>query len=69
MLWGARDAFVDVRYAQRQRETFPRAEVVILDDSGHWPMIDNPTTVERVVTGFLRRRLSGREVKHDVDPP
>jgi pimeloyl-ACP methyl ester carboxylesterase len=60
VLWGARDAFVNVTYAQRQRETFPRAEVVILDDSGHWPMIDNPATVERVITGFLRRRLQGR---------
>jgi pimeloyl-ACP methyl ester carboxylesterase len=60
VVWGARDAYVDVKYAQQQRETFPQAEVVILEDSGHWPMIDDPETVERAVTHFLGRRLRGR---------
>lgn len=38
--------------------TFPGAEVVVLDDSGHWPMIDDPDAVERAVTGFLRRHVA-----------
>lgn len=53
VVWGAHDPYLSVRYAERQRETFSDAEVVILDDSGHWPMIDNPVAVERPVLQFL----------------
>ena len=53
VVWGARDPYLPVHYAQRQRETFPNAEVVILDDSGHWPMIDHPVAVEQPVLRFL----------------
>ncbi|CAA9502807.1 MAG: hypothetical protein AVDCRST_MAG85-1871, partial [uncultured Solirubrobacteraceae bacterium] len=28
--------------AERQRDAFPRAEIEILPDSGHWPFIDDP---------------------------
>ncbi|MGH3941821.1 MAG: alpha/beta fold hydrolase [Pseudonocardiaceae bacterium] len=53
VVWGARDPYLPVRYAASQRETFPNAEVVILDDSGHWPMIDHPVAVEEPVLHFL----------------
>ncbi|HYZ07301.1 MAG TPA: alpha/beta hydrolase [Pseudonocardiaceae bacterium] len=55
---GARDPYVPVRYAQRQRETFPHAEVVVLDDSGHWPMIDHPVAAEQAVLPFLMGALT-----------
>ena len=54
VVWGARDPYLPVRYARRQREAFPQAEVVVLDDSGHWPMIDHPVAVEQAVLPFLR---------------
>ena len=54
VVWGARDPYVSVRYAERQKETFPRARVVLLEDSGHWPMADNPVAVEQAVLPFLR---------------
>jgi pimeloyl-ACP methyl ester carboxylesterase len=54
VVWGARDPYLPVRYAERQRESFPRAEVVVLADSGHWPMIDHPVAVEQPVLRFLR---------------
>jgi pimeloyl-ACP methyl ester carboxylesterase len=59
VVWGARDPYLSVRYAQRQRETFPNAEVVILDDSGHWPMIDHPVAVEQPVLRFLSALING----------
>jgi hypothetical protein len=35
--------------------------IVLLDDSGHWPILDNPTGVEQPVLAFLRDALaSGR---------
>lgn len=53
VVWGARDPYLPVRYVQAQRDTFPRAEIVMLADSGHWPMIDHPVAVEQPVLQFL----------------
>jgi pimeloyl-ACP methyl ester carboxylesterase len=56
VVWGARDPYASVGYAERQKETFPGARVVLLDDSGHWPMTDNPVAVEQAVLSFLAAR-------------
>jgi pimeloyl-ACP methyl ester carboxylesterase len=58
VVWGARDPYVPARYAHAQRQTFPRAEVVVLPDSGHWPMIDHPVAVEAPVLRFLSSRFT-----------
>ena len=55
VLWGQRDPYLPWRYAAQQRETFPRAEVVLLEDSGHWPFADNPPAVAAALVPFLRR--------------
>ena len=57
VLWGGHDPFVPVEQAERQRETFPSAEVVVLDESGHWPHIDDPESAAGVVVPFLQRQL------------
>jgi pimeloyl-ACP methyl ester carboxylesterase len=46
-----------VRYAERQREYFPQAKMVILDSSGHWPFIDNPDQVAAAVLPFLKSQI------------
>lgn len=53
VVWGARDAYIPVRYASVQREVFPRAEVSELPDSGHWPFLDDPQAVEGIITGVV----------------
>jgi pimeloyl-ACP methyl ester carboxylesterase len=53
VLWGAHDAYLPVAFAERQREAFPGAEVVVLPDSGHWPYVDDPDRVAGHVTAFL----------------
>jgi menaquinone-9 beta-reductase len=58
VVWGARDPYLPVSMAERQREAFPEAEVVVLDDSGHWPFADNPDAVGRPVEAFLRRTVA-----------
>ena len=54
VVWGARDPYIPVAMAERQREAFPGAEIAILDDSGHWPFADHPEAVGRHVEPFLR---------------
>jgi pimeloyl-ACP methyl ester carboxylesterase len=55
VVWGAGDPYVPASYAERQREYFPRARVLVLPDSGHWPMEDDFDAVAGAVVPFLRK--------------
>jgi pimeloyl-ACP methyl ester carboxylesterase len=57
VVWGAADPFIGVQFAERQREFFDVQEMLILDESGHWPFQDDPQAVEAAVVPFLRRQL------------
>jgi pimeloyl-ACP methyl ester carboxylesterase len=61
VVWGARDPYVPVKYAEMQRQFFDVDRVVILEDSGHWPMVDNPAAVADAVVPFLRRQTQGSQ--------
>jgi pimeloyl-ACP methyl ester carboxylesterase len=58
VVWGAHDGFVPLEQAERQLESFPSAEIVVLEDSGHYPQLDDPDRVAGAVIPFLRRQLS-----------
>ena len=58
VIWGKRDPYVSWVYADLQKQTFPRAEIVLLEDSGHWPFIDNPPAVSAVLPSYLRRVMA-----------
>jgi len=58
VVWGSEDPYLPVAYAERQKETFPRAEVHVLRGLGHWPFVDDPARVAEVCIPFLRRQLS-----------
>jgi pimeloyl-ACP methyl ester carboxylesterase/2-polyprenyl-6-methoxyphenol hydroxylase-like FAD-dependent oxidoreductase len=53
VLWGRHDPYLPVAHAERQREAFPRAEVRVLEHSGHWPFVDDPVTVAGALRAFL----------------
>jgi pimeloyl-ACP methyl ester carboxylesterase len=53
VIWGAHDAYLPSKYAERQRDAFPSAEVHVLAKSGHWPYADAPETVERLLVEFV----------------
>jgi pimeloyl-ACP methyl ester carboxylesterase len=55
VIWGKGDVYLPWRYAERQREAFPSAEVHVLADSGHWPFADAPDEVRRLLVDFLGR--------------
>ncbi|GAB4323617.1 MAG: alpha/beta hydrolase [Dehalococcoidia bacterium] len=60
VIWGAADPYVPVRYAEQQRQFFPRARVVVLDQSGHWPFADDPDAVAAELVPFLRASVRQR---------
>jgi len=53
VIWGKRDPYIPWPLAERQREVFPDAKVVIMEDSGHWPFVDNRQAVTEMVIQFL----------------
>ena len=54
VVWGRHDPYLPVTLAARQRDAFPRAEVHVLDGSGHWPFLDDPEGTRALVVPFLR---------------
>lgn len=58
VIWGACDPYIPVKYAGLQRMAFPSAEMVVLQDSGHWPFADNPQAVSQALIPFLRRQIA-----------
>jgi pimeloyl-ACP methyl ester carboxylesterase len=57
VVWGKHDPYVPHRFAERQREVFPRAKVVVLEESGHWPFADDPEGTAAEVIPFLREQM------------
>ena len=60
VVWGLRDLYLPARFADLQLTTFPRATLVKLADSGHFPYADNPAAVADALLPFLRARY-GRD--------
>jgi pimeloyl-ACP methyl ester carboxylesterase len=54
VIWGAGDPYIGVEFAEKQKDAFPSARVVVLPESGHWPMVDDPPAVSRPLIEFLR---------------
>jgi pimeloyl-ACP methyl ester carboxylesterase len=57
VVWGRHDPYTKAEQAELQRRAFPSAEVAVLDGSGHWPMLDDPEAVARLVVPFLQRHV------------
>ena len=57
VVWGARDPYLGLELAEAQREAFPSARIVVLEDSGHWPFADDPERTADAVVPFLREQV------------
>jgi pimeloyl-ACP methyl ester carboxylesterase len=52
VVWGLKDPYLPARFGRAYAEALPNAELIELPDAGHWPWLDRPELIERVV-GFL----------------
>lgn len=52
VLWGDRDPYLPTRFARAYADALPGAECEIVTGAGHWPWIDRPEVIDRVL-GFL----------------
>ncbi len=49
VVWGTRDPYIPARFAQAYADALGGAELLTLDDAGHWPWLDRPDVIDRVV--------------------
>ena len=49
VVWGERDPYIPTRFGQAYAQALGGAELLSLPDAGHWPWLDRPDVVERVV--------------------
>jgi pimeloyl-ACP methyl ester carboxylesterase len=54
IIWGERDPWFPAEFADEYGRRLPAASVQRLANAGHWPWLDDPDVVERIVT-FLSR--------------
>lgn len=59
VVWGAADPYLPVKFAHAQQQFFPKAQVHLLPDSGHFPFADDPEGVAAAVVPFLQTQLQG----------
>jgi pimeloyl-ACP methyl ester carboxylesterase len=53
VIWGMRDRYIPARFGSAYAARLPDSELVELPAAGHWPWIDDPAVVYRVID-FLR---------------
>jgi pimeloyl-ACP methyl ester carboxylesterase len=60
VFWGEQDGFVPVAVAERQREVFDLIDLIRLPQCGHWAFLEEPTTAEDRLVGFLEQQVHAR---------
>jgi pimeloyl-ACP methyl ester carboxylesterase len=57
VLWGQADPYIPARFARAFAQALGDAELLELEDAGHWPWLDRPDTIDRVAD-FLGAAVS-----------
>jgi pimeloyl-ACP methyl ester carboxylesterase len=47
--WGDRDPYIPTRFAEQFARVLPDAELEIAQGAGHWPWIDDPSLIDRIL--------------------
>ena len=54
VLWGDRDLYLPPKFGEAYAEALPNAEFEAIEGAGHWPWVDDPSVVDRII-GFVGR--------------
>jgi pimeloyl-ACP methyl ester carboxylesterase len=49
VVWAARDAYLPLRFGEAYAAALPGAELEVAAGAGHWPWIDDPALIERIL--------------------
>lgn len=66
VLWGARDAIIPVHHGIAMHEAAPGSELEVLEQSGHFPHLDEPARFVRLLGSFVDRTEAAAITDADV---
>ena len=49
VVWGGRDRYIPARFGPAYAARLPSSELIEVPEAGHWPWIDDPEVVDRVI--------------------
>ncbi len=49
VVWGEQDPYIPARFGAEYTRALPAARLLALPDAGHWPWLDRPEVIDRVV--------------------
>jgi pimeloyl-ACP methyl ester carboxylesterase len=58
VIFGDDDPYLPAKYAPRNRESLPNAEIHMIKGAGHWPHLEKPDEVSELLIPFLREVTS-----------
>jgi pimeloyl-ACP methyl ester carboxylesterase len=53
IVWGERDPVIPVAHALSAHKAMPGSELELLEGAGHFPQLDDPIRMARLLTGFM----------------
>jgi pimeloyl-ACP methyl ester carboxylesterase len=53
IVWGERDGIIPVAHAHAAHQAMPASELVIFEESGHFPHLEEPARFIEALTGFM----------------
>ncbi|MGB3643408.1 MAG: alpha/beta hydrolase [Mesorhizobium sp.] len=59
VLWGEKDAWVDIEVGRRLNRLIPQSRMETLPDAGHFSMLDSPGLFARILDNWLSSRVGG----------
>ena len=69
VIWGSRDPYLPVEQAELQRQSFPTAQIEVVDGGGHWVFWEEPEKVASLVLPFVREQLAHQPVTSPPSSP
>ncbi len=57
LLWGRHDHIIPVPYGRAMAKILPHAELLVIEDCGHLPHIEEPAITNATIQDFLSRQL------------
>lgn len=69
VLWGEKDAIIPVRDADTFVEMIEGARKIVMDDTGHVPMVERPRTFNGILEDFLHHDVAEGELEGELDEP
>jgi pimeloyl-ACP methyl ester carboxylesterase len=53
VMWGERDPIIPVEHARSAHQAMPGSRLEVLEGAGHFPQLDDPIRVSRLLTDFI----------------